>query len=204
MTGPTPEQPGSLSQFLSRHRQRALRFAQRLVGRSQRTPREEPEDVVQDASARLAAGPRQWQSESHFVHLFLRLVRTAAANRFRFHRVAKRGGGASPQTISSTSGVTPAADATGPATGAARREEHETMLRHLRRLKPEYQEVITLRLQEDLGWADVAARMNLPTEDAARKKFDYALMHLRRLNDQDGTAEEMAAAAAKFVCSLTP
>jgi DNA-directed RNA polymerase specialized sigma24 family protein len=71
--------------------------------------------------------------------------------------------------------------ATGPQTAVERTEVRDLLLKRLHTLKPDYRQVILLRLQSELEWQEIATRMELPTADAARKKYQYAMQHLERL-----------------------
>ena len=184
---PDPGKPGSFSQLFVRNRDRVLQYARRLVGARQRgAAGEEPEECVQDASAEFLKKPRQYGSESHFVHLFLGFVRNAFRGRRRHDGAQKRGDGHGAGDLPTTSGLQPEADAAGPHTAAARAELHRLLLSRLDQLKPEYRTVIQLRLLHELPWEQVAARLGLDSADAARKKYDYALGHLRRLLPEQG------------------
>jgi RNA polymerase sigma factor (sigma-70 family) len=173
-----PERARTLSTLFARHGNRILGFARNLV-RSRRTV-EDADDLVQDASAEFLKRPRTYQSESHFLHLFLGFVRNAFHSRGRHRGAQKRGGDVRNQPLPTT-GLDLPDPATGPQTAVERTEVRELLLKRLHTLKPDYRQVILLRLQSELEWQEIATRMELPTADAARKKYQYAMQHLERL-----------------------
>jgi RNA polymerase sigma factor (sigma-70 family) len=177
---PAPPRPGSFSTLFARNRQRLVDYARRLLQLRKGKSTAEPEDYVHDASAEFLKKPREVRSESHFVYLFFDFVKNAFRVGGRREGAQKRGGAEDHRSLQST-GVFAADPHTGPHTAAGREEVGSLLMRHLQRLKPEYREVILLRLDHDLTWEEIAARMQLDSPDAARKKYNYALGHLRQL-----------------------
>ena len=184
MTAPSPHDkpaPGSFSTLFTRNRARIVDYARRLLGmrRTHKTSGE-AEDYVQDASAEFLKKKQELRSESHFVYLFFDYVKNAFRVGGRRDHAEKRGGSQDLQSLQST-GVFAEDPHTGPRTAAGRDDQGALLMRHLQRLKPEYREVILLRLEHELSWDEIATRMQLDSADAARKKYNYALGHLRQL-----------------------
>lgn len=73
----------------------------------------------------------------------------------------------------------PARDTT-PSAAASVREERARVTRALEQLAPSQRSVIHLRTHEGLAFADIAARLGLPTADAARVRYARALLELRK------------------------
>lgn len=168
--------PGTFSQLFARNRDRLVRFARGLVGRGRD---DDAEDCVHDASLEFAQRERDYGSESHFVRLFRRFVLYSFRGRRRHDRAEKRGGARAIASLPSSADAGPMLDQTGPRTAAMRGELHAAILAHLGRLKPDYQRVIELRLVHERTWRDIAEQLSLPSEDAARKKYAYAIEQLR-------------------------
>lgn len=74
----------------------------------------------------------------------------------------------------------PAGGDPGPATQAGDADEVGRLREVLATLTNEQREVIALRDEEGLAWAEVAARLGLDDEDAARMRYSRALNALRR------------------------
>lgn len=178
---PVGESAGTFSQLFARNRVRLVRFARALLGRGREA---DAEDCVHDALIEYSKRERDYASESHFVRLFRRFVHNSWRGRRRHDRAAKRGGEQAIVPLPSTAGAGPSVDQDGPRTAAMRGELHAAILSHLSRLKPEYQRVIELRLVHGMAWRQVAEQLSLATEDAARKKYAYAI-DLLRTNARD-------------------
>lgn len=183
---------GTFSQLFERNRVRLVRFARKLVGRGREG---DAEDCVHDASLEFARRERDYGSESHFVRLFRRFVLNSWRGRRRHDRAAKRGGEQAIVSLPSTAGAGPTMEQTGPRTAAMRGELHAAILAHLGRLKPDYQRVIELRLVHELAWREIAEQLSLSSEDAARKKYAYAIEQLRA-NARDLVTNDGASAPA--------
>jgi RNA polymerase sigma-70 factor (ECF subfamily) len=69
---------------------------------------------------------------------------------------------------------------TTPSGAASAAEERAHLARALEALAPAQRQVIRLRAQEGLPFADVARRLALPSPDAARVRYARALLELRK------------------------
>ncbi len=67
-----------------------------------------------------------------------------------------------------------------PIQSALRRERYAHARALLLSLGPQEREVVRLRIEEDLSHREVAIRLGLLSEDAARKRYMRAIKHLRR------------------------
>jgi RNA polymerase sigma factor (sigma-70 family) len=183
---PGPEHPppakapvGSFTGLFARNRDRILRFARFLRVRGKHAEGAETMDYVQEASAEFLKKPRDYGSESHFRHLFLGFVKNAFRGRRRQDGAAKRGGDVEPEALPQGDGNQPAADLTGPMTSVQRDDLRAAVRGKLALLREDYRQIIVLRLWEEHSWEQIAAAMQLDSADAARKKYGYALGHLR-------------------------
>ncbi|MEM7205461.1 MAG: sigma-70 family RNA polymerase sigma factor [Planctomycetota bacterium] len=179
-----PDRPETLSALFERHRGRLVRYARRWLVRS--GDPDAAEECVQAGSAQFLEQRRDFRTESHFVRLWRRFAQRASQHERRRARAHKRGGGERAAPLPTDLGAGPSLAATGPQTAAARNDEHAALLAELDQLKPDYQQLVQLRLGEDLEWGEIARSMQLPSPDAARKKFGYAMAQLReRLRDRE-------------------
>lgn len=174
---PEDPPPGSFSTLFERNRDRFLGIARRYKGKRPEGGAETM-DYVQDASAEYLKKPREVNSESHFLNLFAGFIKNAFRGKRRKDTAQKRGGGAAPLGLPTSSSIE--ADLTGPRTAAARSEDEDQVLAQLASLKLEDRQVITLRLWDDLSWEDIAARLELDSPEAARKRYARALDKLER------------------------
>jgi len=79
---------------------------------------------------------------------------------------------------------TRAAGRPGPATEAGERDDAAKLREALSKLTPEQREILALRLEQGLAYAEIARRLGLPSEDAARMSYGRALRELRRRWDE--------------------
>jgi len=68
----------------------------------------------------------------------------------------------------------------GPATEAGDRDEAAKLREALSKSTPEEREILDLRNNQGLPFAEIARRLGLPSEDAARMRYARALIELRR------------------------
>ena len=172
-------EPKSFAELFEQHHERFLRVARhyRRKGPAAGDPNAETMDYVQDASAEYLKKPRDVKSETHFLQLFAGFIKNAWRGRRRDHRAQKRGGGQQPADLPQT-GAAPAADLTGPRTAAGRSEAEDIVLQQLAQLRPDDRQVITMRLWDELDFAEIAERLELPSAEAARKRYSRAIEKL--------------------------
>lgn len=78
-----------------------------------------------------------------------------------------------------------AARSPGPATQAGDEDDRARMRKVLASLPATQQTILTLRQQDELGFAEIAQRLGLTSEDAARMRYVRALVALRKAWDAE-------------------
>lgn len=104
--------------------------------------------------------------------------------RQKLSRLLKPGGGRREVTAGSEVLATPIAKGPGPATGVGQRDDVRRLHGLVDRLTAEQREVVLLRTQERLGFAEIAERLGLGSADAARMRFARGLEKLRETWDK--------------------
>ena len=118
--------------------------------------------------------------ETHFLNLFRGFVANVFRTRRKYGSAKKRhvdDGGRQPLEEFEE----PPASVTGPVTAAELSEDKERLYRVLTRLPPDQRELIHLRLWQDRSWREIADRLGLASDDAARMRYARALDTLKRM-----------------------
>jgi RNA polymerase sigma-70 factor (ECF subfamily) len=129
------------------------------------------EDVLRDL-------PRfEDRGEEKFRHwLFMK-----AENKVRdAHRRALDADGAPRETRLATNDDLAPEGVAGPATQAGQADDEARLAAILSTMSAEQREVLNLHDREGLRFAEIAERLSLPSEDAARMRYGRALIELRR------------------------
>lgn len=171
-----PLATADFARLFEEHRERFLRMAHAFRRRRGSEGGLETLDYVQDASCEFLKKPRDVKSESHFVQLFKGFLQNSFRGKRRDARAQKRGGGEAPARLMTDLGVPE--DAAGPLTLAAQQEDEDRLLGLLATLDPTERQLITLRLWDELSWEELAARLELPSPEAARKRYTRTLARI--------------------------
>jgi RNA polymerase sigma-70 factor (ECF subfamily) len=159
--------------LVRRYQRPLVNFAYRYLGQ-----REEAEDVAQDAFVRVYFTLSRLRDPSKFAaYLF-----TTALNLCR-----RRG-----QALQRTQGATTAcveAIAAGPETATMRESEQAQVLAAIGALAEEYREVVCLRVEDDLSFAEIGEVLGA-SEGACRVRFHRAREMLREQLTTAGAADE--------------
>lgn len=166
------------AQLFEQHRDRFVRIAHAWNRRPGGDASLETMDYLQDASCEYLKKPRDVKSESHFVQLFKGFLKNSFRGKGRDARAQKRGGGKAPVELPETKSIPN--DAAGPPTLLGLRESEDMLLGQLAQLEPEERRLITLRLWDELSWDELAKRLELPSAEAARKRYTRALKRLEK------------------------
>ena len=151
------------------------------------------EDMVQESMRLAIEGLEnfEYRSEGSFRSWLAMCVENAIRNESRKQGTKKRGAGQVqrvadlPQTRLSET-LFPAEPA-GVSRAVREREEEDRLEAALLQLAPRYREVIALRAFGEMSYRDIAATMNLPSENTANALFVRARRKLLRLLDGEGT-----------------
>lgn len=104
--------------------------------------------------------------------------------RGKLGRVLRPGGGRREVTAPSEVLVSPADRGPGPATALGLRDDAARLRALLDSLPADQRAIVVLRTEERLEFAEIAARLGLPTADTARMRFARALGRLRAAWDR--------------------
>jgi RNA polymerase sigma factor (sigma-70 family) len=140
--------------------------------------------VVRDVDSMKGA------TEASFAAFLATLVRNRIVDSIRFHEAMRRGARRS-RGIDDEADMGAASDAE-PPVNAARAEEVERFCAQLAQTPPRERALLMGRIEHEHPFAQLAADLGYPSEDAARKAFYAAqarlLLRLRRagIGDEDG------------------
>jgi RNA polymerase sigma-70 factor (ECF subfamily) len=160
-----------MNALFERYQSLVLRAASKAVGPTLRG-REEPEDLAQTAfrEAIHDLGTFVGTSGDSFRAWLRRIVENKARERARYWRAAKRDagpGGRDEPGRTTTAARVPAGDRS--VTGSvASKEERRLVRRAVESLPDRWRRVVEYAHYDGLSHAEIARRMGLPSEDAAR------------------------------------
>ncbi len=152
----------------------------------------ELEDLVQESMRLAIAGLERFEhrTEGAFRHWLASCVESAIRKEVRKQGASKRGGG-KVQRIADFS-TTRLAESLfpdgGPGVSKAARdhEDEERVEAAMLRLSPRYREVIALRVHGEMSYSEIAAAMDLPSENTANALFLRARQKLTRVLQEPG------------------
>lgn len=139
-------------------------------------------DFVQDGALQLLKnGPRfAPENRSQFRALLAKVLLYIVRDRLdQLHAAKRNAGGQQPLPSEGVSRLVVQDRAmTTPGSAIGRKEKRAWMRLGLQLLSPQEREVIGLRQFDELGFDEIAKRLGLPSEDAARMRFNRALASL--------------------------
>lgn len=147
-------------------------------------------DFVQEVFVEVLRGLDRWDgdSEEAFTALLATLVEHRIVDQIRRSQAARRDvrrqGDAGPATVGAAAG------SRGPGTRASNHEEVEIYREVLDSFAERERALLSLRLEDGLEFADLAARLAYPSPDAARKAFHSAEARLLLRLRERGIAGE--------------
>jgi len=177
----------AVEELLARYLPDLERYVRRNAGAVVRA-RESSSDLVQsvcrEVLERLASDRFEYQGEAEFKPWLYKAAMLKIMNRHRFHTADKRDAGREQPLESSRVGGRAAEalqrDRGSPSGDAMLAEDLARIERAFGRLKPAYQEVITLAYVDGLPHKDIAERLEI-TEAHSRVLLSRALARLARL-----------------------
>jgi len=154
----------------------------------------ELEDMVQESMRLAIAGLDRFEhrTEGAFRHWLAKCVENAIRKEARLQGASKRGPGRVQRVADLT--ATRLAESLFPDGGpgvskAARdREEEDRIEAAMLDLSPRYREVIALRVHGDMSYREIAAAMDLPSENTANVLFLRARQKLARTLQEPGAS----------------
>jgi RNA polymerase sigma-70 factor (ECF subfamily) len=169
---------GAVSELYERYRAQVERAARRGRGSRLRV-RFDTDDIAQSVFADLLREIPDFEDrgEPAFRAWLSRKVGNKLASKAR--RQSRADGLPREVPLGTDSALDPGAHGPGPPGAAVDREERDRIAALLGTLDPSQSEVIGLRIDEGLGWEEVASRLGLPSADAARMRFVRAVTLLR-------------------------
>jgi RNA polymerase sigma factor (sigma-70 family) len=141
--------------------------------------RESPSELVQQALVRVAAAlpafhgePLQWRAWA------AKILKNRMIQRRRFHEALRRNPSLevplSPLFAGSSANLPVATSESGPLSRMGREELHLILRQLVSELPAEDREILRLRIEEDLAWAQIASEVQ-STAEAVRKRFGRAV-----------------------------
>ena len=161
--------PGSSEQWRDWFRQHGSRLL--LYARQQTRSQADAEDVLQDAVVRVWKYAREHgEGEPSLPATFLAIRRCAIDLARKNQRRLKREDTAAIESGDPVEWFSDPVEA---------KEKSRTIQEAIRKLSPEYQEVITMKIWGGLTFAKIAEILDIPQNTAA-SRYRYALANLRR------------------------
>ncbi len=178
--------PAAMDSILARYYPRVTR----IVGirlRARATRRADLADLVQQTMIRAIGSLDnfEWREDARLIDWFARIAERVVLSDFRDQRAACRDidresdGFVSDDSAISCAYFDPVAQQDSPSTVAARREDHDVLDACLGALTHEQREAILLRDFAGASWETVAAELERPSADAARKFYERARQALK-------------------------
>ena len=185
--------PRALDTLMARYYSRIERMVGIRVGPAL-LERESAADLVQDVLVRVVKGIERFEPRSgaNWIDWVARLAENEIANHARAAQAKKRGGGLERrvrQLAETASSWDLAAESTGVADRASRREQARILDRCIGNLPADRREVILLRDYAGCSWQEVADRLGRPTPEACQELHRRACRELRERLRREGLSE---------------
>ena len=134
-------------------------------------------DIVQDVLLEVLGNLDRWDAENEdaFIGMLATLVEHRLADQLRYHRAGRRDVRRHGNMGAQTAG---AADNRTPSYEAGQREQHRIYRQVLATFGERERVLLTVRLEDKLGFRAIAEQLNFPTADAARKAFQIVQARL--------------------------